>query len=428
MEEAQGVRHLAARLSLLAALACVPYLPFLGLPFITDDYGQIYFSRQYAPVEGWAALAADPLYRCRATSLFFTHWIDLVFGAVPMAHAMGGLLLHTLCTWMVYALGALPFIKWDLSLIAAGAFAVMEGHQEAVVWIAAQHEPLMFLFASASVLLFHRALTSRKERGMAAAGAAAAYVLALYSKESGVVALPALAALWLWRRPLSKRMGLLLLVLTALTIWYALAIFRASSTHQHLNDGTFAWNSPFLSTLARSIGRMLWFWGLAAGVLVVSAGRDAMKRVGVIAVGWMAVALLPYSFLAYMPRVPSRHTYLASAGLALLLAAGLVTLRELARPRTAGWALALCSIFFAHNALYLYFKKLPQYERRAAAMEKFVRFARGVEGAVVVMCAPFPLAVYQQAAAVALQRPLNSVKTATTGERTAAVFCDEDRP
>ena len=31
---------------------------------------------------------------------------------------------------------------------------------------------------------------------------------------------------------------------------------------------------------------------------------------------------MPYSFLTYMPRLPSRHTYLASVGLAFIVAAG----------------------------------------------------------------------------------------------------------
>src|SRR5688500_4404176 len=67
-------------LASLAALAIVPYVAFLNLPFISDDYPVIELARKYGPVEGWAALAADPLYRCRATSLFVAYWIDRLFG------------------------------------------------------------------------------------------------------------------------------------------------------------------------------------------------------------------------------------------------------------------------------------------------------------------------------------------------------------
>jgi hypothetical protein len=46
------------------------------------------------------------------------------------------------------------------------------------------------------------------------------------------------------------------------------------------------------------------------------------------AVGWMTLGLLHYSFLTYMTRVPSRHTYLAAAGLALLVGWAAATVRE----------------------------------------------------------------------------------------------------
>ena len=37
-----------------------------------------------------------------------------------------------------------------------------------------------------------------------------------------------------------------------------------------------------------------------------------------VALVWMGLALVPYSFLTYSTQIPSRQTYLASAGLALL--------------------------------------------------------------------------------------------------------------
>ncbi|MBI4892999.1 MAG: hypothetical protein HY821_20420 [Acidobacteria bacterium] len=420
---------LGLRLAFLALLAWIPYLAFLHLPFISDDYGQIYLSRNYASMSGWASLAADPLYRCRATSLFFTHWIDLAFGASPLSHALGGLVLHTLCTWMVYALGTLSFIGWEMSFIAACAFAVLEGHQEAVVWIAAQHEPLVFLFAIAAILLFYRALVCPAARGLAVAGVVAAYLLTLFSKESGVIVLPALAALWLWRRRRPAWLGLLLLILAIFTAWYILAIFQTSAPHQHLKDGTFEWNSPFISTVTRSVGRLLWFWGLLAGALVLSAGSREQKITGAVSLGWMALALLPYSFLAYMPRVPSRHTYLASAGLAVLLAAGFGSMRDWAGPQRARWVSALSLIFLVHNVAYLYWKKLPQFEQRAAATEKFLNYARTSKGPLRVSCAPFPLIVYQHVAAVVLHQPPDSVQfVAPGGSDSAGAFCDEDLP
>ena len=64
----------------LAALAVTAYLRGLTLPFISDDYVQIWLARVFIPEHGWKALALDPLYRCRTTSLFMTYWTERWFG------------------------------------------------------------------------------------------------------------------------------------------------------------------------------------------------------------------------------------------------------------------------------------------------------------------------------------------------------------
>src|SRR6478672_6181535 len=64
----------------LAALAVLAYARSLALPLISDDYLQIALGRQYGPVTGWKAVAADALYRCRETSLILTWWTERLFG------------------------------------------------------------------------------------------------------------------------------------------------------------------------------------------------------------------------------------------------------------------------------------------------------------------------------------------------------------
>ena len=51
------------------ALAWLAYAPALRLPLIFDDYVQIRLARDFGPLYGWPKVAADPLYRCRETSL-----------------------------------------------------------------------------------------------------------------------------------------------------------------------------------------------------------------------------------------------------------------------------------------------------------------------------------------------------------------------
>src|SRR5215510_5169698 len=70
---------------LLVLLSICIYLPFLNLPLLPDDYLQVTLARKYGAVSSWGALAEDPLYRSRATSLLLTYWTDNVFGFSRLA-------------------------------------------------------------------------------------------------------------------------------------------------------------------------------------------------------------------------------------------------------------------------------------------------------------------------------------------------------
>src|SRR5215510_827534 len=76
-----------------------------------------------------------------------------------------------------------------------------------------------------------------------------------------------------------------------------------------------------------SAGRGLWVWGwVALVVLMVLRIRKYSLLVG--AVLWIFASLVPYSFLTYMPTVPSRHHYLAAVGCSLVIAMAVLTLWE----------------------------------------------------------------------------------------------------
>lgn len=99
---------------------------------------------------------------------------------------------------------------------------------------------------------------------------------------------------------------------------YTLASALGKSENQHYSDGTFSFSAPFLATAAVSLWRGLWFWGtVALGVVRFSARSKLLMAIRPLR--WMVVSLLPYSFLTYMPRIPSRHQYLAPAGFALIV-------------------------------------------------------------------------------------------------------------
>jgi hypothetical protein len=371
----------------LTVLSTCAYLPMLRLPLIADDYLQIGMARDYAGDLGWETLFADALYRCRATSLLLTWVIDRLGGPEPVWVNSVCLLIHVLNSLLVWALGSWNRIGWTVSAPAAAFFAVHEGHQEAVVWFSALPELLVFTFVLASVLAWIQWTETGETTRAALAGLA--LVAALFSKESAVIIPPVMAAVALaggipWRRWLPW-VGLF----SAACAVYAAVIFQAKATHLHFNDGTFSLTAPFWHTLPVSVGRMLWIWGVAALAAGCAWGGKAFWRICAVAAVWTPVALLPYSFLTYMPRVPSRHTYLASVGLALLAGAAWQTTRERFGASRRWVPAVAAAVVLVHNCGYLWIKKTPQYEERARATEKLIEFAAHRSGPIYVECFPY---------------------------------------
>ncbi|BDC49006.1 hypothetical protein F183_A13220 [Bryobacterales bacterium F-183] len=400
-----------ARVYLLCAIpAVIAYLPFQFLPPISDDYTQIALGRKYGALSQWADLAQDALYRCRATSILITHWTESLVGvSAPFLYATS-LIVHILNIGLVVMLGSWRYIGWPIAIASAVFFAVHEGHQEAVVWYASLPELLVFTFTLLAILV-----TIRKRY----AAAYAMFALALLSKESGVVFVPLFALiLWLDDVPL-PRIALLTTPFAITAALYTLAIFGAKQDHLHFNDGTFQLGPGFLTVLIISTGRLLWFWGVLA--LIVLALK---RRYGFIAAGlvWIAITMLPYVFLTYMPRMPSRHTYLASLALAIFVGAAWIEVRQWRKP----WANALVVIILAHNIGYLWYKKYPQYVRRAEPTEKLIEYSRERQAEpIVVRCFPFGEVIASDTLIVGAQRPRNMFRWDPT---VATGYCDTSRP
>ena len=409
-----GIRTGGAVLAALALLAVVPYLRALGLPFISDDYLQVWLGRHYGPVAAWPDLAGDALYRCRATSIVLTYWTERFFGLAPLVYNLSSVFLHIFNTWLVFALGMWRPIGWRVSALAAAFFAIYEGHQEAVIWYAAIPELLVFFFSLVSLLLWM--LWIRTGRRLYAAGSFFAFLLALLSKEPGVAVVPLLLLpVWTervpWRRWLAPWLGF-----AAAAGFYTLMTFAGKSGHQHFHDGTFSLSAPVAWVMANSMGRMLWIWGLAALVAVAAWRVRRWRQLLWLALGWGVITLLPYSFLTYMPRVPSRHTYFASAALGWIVAAGLITVMSRWR-RSA--AVALMALLLVHNIGWIWTRKQRQFMERAMPTEQLLTFVRQHEGEIYVHCFPYHDSLAVIAAEVALKREVH------TGQPRpgAAVFC-----
>lgn len=393
-------------LMVLALLAILPYIRALSLPRIADDYDQIYRARIYAPVEHWDEMLRDPLYRCRATSLFLTRWTERILGISPLALNATSLLLHVFNTWLIFLFGRFRAIGWRLSTATAGFFAIAHAHQEAVTWYAAVPELLVFFFALLSVYFWLVWLTEQSHPLHAWVFSFISFVLAIFSKESGVAVVPVLAlAVYL---PGSRRLVRLLhaLPFALVACGYFAWTYATRSEHQHFNDGTFALGWHFLGVVWQSSGRLFWIWGLVS-LLVLLATRAAPAYRLPLAGGlaWVVLALLPYSFLTYMPFVPSRHTYLASFGQALVVGCALLTLWNHRRKA----AIVLAVVILVHNCAYLWTRKYNQMLIRAAPTEELVALARRTKGPIYVRNCPCSREVAILAVVVGANRPPTSV-------------------
>lgn len=381
--------------AVLIVLAILPYARALGLPLIADDYVQIQLAREYGPVSGWTQLAADPLYRCRATSLVLTYWTERWFGLSALAFNWSSLILHIVNTLLVLALGRWKVIGWRVSIVAAGFFAVYQGHQEAVIWYAALPELLVFFFVFLCLLSWIRWAETGSALWLAATGVL--FVLALLSKESAVVIVPLMGLVLLLQHPRHWRRFLAVIPFGLLSLLYFWGIFANRSHHLHFNDaGTFSIWAPVWITIPVSVARLFWIWGcLSLAALFWLRERRRIVLIST-SLAWIVITLLPYSFLTYMHRVPSRHVYLASVGLSLVVAAGFLGMMKRFENRAAlPWALA--SIIVLHHCAYLWTRKHAQFLDRAAPTELVIDYASRASGPVHLHCFPYDPVVAQLA-------------------------------
>lgn len=371
-------------LVLLALLAALAYGPLLGIPLLEDDYPNLWQSMQLGSPAQAAVLLPNPVFRLRATSFWLMLALWHVGKLAPYAYHLASLLLHIGNTWLLYGIcQAWPRMR-AAALWAAAFFAIAEGHQEAVMWFSAINELLMFLFGIGALWCWLERERHDRNWGRNLAGIAL-FVLALLSKESAVVFLPLFL---IAGGPPDRRRRIVhfvpYLLLGALSVASVLA---SRSVSFRFSDGSFSLHAPFWITWPHSYFRVLWIWGVAAVAGVLLARDRALRGSALVAMAWIGIALAPYSFLTYSTEIPSRQTYLASAGLALLC--GLAMAYWWARLPKRRTAMAMvAALVLLHNVGYLWTKKRRQFEERAAPTEQLIAFARRNHGPVWVRCFP----------------------------------------
>ncbi|MGH9838398.1 MAG: ArnT family glycosyltransferase [Blastocatellia bacterium] len=389
-----------AALFALAVLAIIAYLPALSQPFIEDDYPNIRLARAYGPVSGWDEMAKDSVQRVRATTFVLSYALERAFGLSPAAFYAVSVLLHIINCWLLYAIGRWRIIGYDVSFWAAAFFAVYEGHQEAVMWLSGASELLMFLFGFLSFLCWLRFLEKEAGRwrqwrwlGLSIL----CFLLTLMSKESSVIFIPLFALPLLFPRR-RWREAPYLLPYAVIGAVYVFSIFMTRSHSFRFQDKSFVWTAPFWITWTKSYGAMLWFWGLTA--LLALLWWRAREQPLLLALIWMGIGFIPYMFVDYMHRIPSRQTYLASAGLAWLAGAAIVRMKERYRERHPWLVTAVLLLVVFHNVIYLWTFKRAQFRLRAEATEQLLSLARATDGPIFIKC--FPLAPLHAEAAIEL--------------------------
>src|SRR5262252_2900414 len=413
---------------LIVLLSVAIYVPFLTIPLLPDDYLQVTLARTYGPVSAWGRIGERSPLQKPGDVLDLTYWTETVFGFSRLAFGISSILLHSVNALLVYALGAARRIGWRLSALTAIFFVLQERYHEAVIWYSALPELLAFCFGLLTLLFWVRWLRSPGPAALAWVGAMACFCLALLSKESAVsvvLLMPifVVGASSQWRRPL-----LALLPFGLLAAIYVVLVFSGQDRNLHFVDGTFSLQAGALKTLIGSAIRALWIWGIVGLiVLLVFASR---KRYGVmtLALGWILITLLPYSFLTYMPRVPSRHHYLAAVGCSLILALAATILQErVGRRRLIG----LCALLIGvHHISYMWAVKYPQFRERSEPIEALLQYMRREQRRpVVIRRFPYSFGEARRAVVIRLGEPeANLILDMASGNADLPSFCPEDRP
>ena len=376
----------ALRVFLLVVLALGAYLPAMQLPFIGDDYHQIPIARADA-LAGWDPLWHDTLLRTRFTYMLLSATLDRAFGFDPAPFHLASIALHVACVLMLYRICVWRRVPRAVAFWGALFFAVQEGHQEAVMWLAASYDLLVFAFGMAALTAWVKWLDTGRLNWYFLS--LAAFLVAAASKETFWVFALLMAAITACER----RKKALLQLSPFLTISAAYIIF-IWMTKNKVDDRFAITGSMWIAVFFRGLWDLLLPFGFVAIAILVWARRRGDRLLIAFAVLWMILGVLPHSFLTYMPRLASRHTYLASAGLALLFGTAMARLSKRVPQRVFGLVIV---IVIGINLEMIWVKKMAQFKERAEPTELLKIAAESATSPITIDCIPLPDVIAEDA-------------------------------
>jgi hypothetical protein len=337
-------------------LALIAYAPALNNGFIADDF---------VILQRTGLMKAQPLYLFHVPPENFRLMSYAVFGFLKSAVGYdarffyaANIAIHIANVALLRQFLASILKDEFVSRTATVFFAVFQAPQEAVMWLAAMNETTLAFFTLVTLLMW------RQKRYLIAA---AAYGIALFSKESGFVVLLFIALLELKERQRKPfRTYALLLVPTAIS---ALIFLSTVSTNFMITSRSYVFGPHAAAVLLLTLHRLVWPWLYVILLLVWIGQRTALARQLPrlpLYLACIAAPMLPYMFIAYQRSLPSRQLYLCSAVMMAVFAVLLKPLEGTALLRV------FMITFVGFNIGYLWFRKDAQFEDRAAPTTQLI--------------------------------------------------------
>jgi hypothetical protein len=422
------VRWRAAVYLLLYLLCAVTFHGMTDNHLFNDDFSWLDAARH--SMEGRSVLTTRVVGFFRPLVNISFHVMERISpGNIPL-HYSFNLMLHFVCTVLVFHLFARLSEDRRIAIVGAALFAVTSIHTGAVLWISARTTLLSSALLLGSLLLLAGGRTTRRT-----VGAGFLYALALAAKETAVVGLP--IALLLYALPVRVRPSRAgVAVFGAVTSIYLANRALVMGGFMQPNWG------PGLHVMRNIGGGFLYqfhpwplftlFWRQAThipesahpilpeiaafplAVLLIWIGfRTRERGLYLLGTGWALLSLVPaslfrYRFFSTLSITQNRYYYLSSVGSVLLVA---LLIRYLYRSRKR---------FGRHAAIILFLLLMAGYMVRVHRLERrwdeftmmyheivrtLVEGADEFQGTDVVLVEDPPMSFGYLTRAVHLERP-----------------------
>jgi tetratricopeptide (TPR) repeat protein len=382
----------AAFAIIVAAAAVVLYIPILSANFVYDDISQIltdnYIHKpaNFAEVLNLSVIRKDVIDNNRPVMLLSLMVDSLLWGRSPFGYHLTNLLLHSLCSAMLFLLlyGVLSRLfpqndknigPFSAAFIAAILFAIHPINSEAVCVVTFREDLLTAFFILLMLIFAEHFPAEQKTTNLLLGGLIVIFIFAAAAvKENGAVAPMLLLVYWLivrranqWRSwakliaagfiaTMAFMIARFTLVPTQSAIFYQKASYLGGSFSHMLAIQPRIWGFQLLELFwpkllcADQTDYSIRFITLSASLvilaaIIVAAGLISRKNIGFSAgVLFFCLAMLPTSnFVPIFRPLADRYLYLPMVGVCLALGAILCRLKMPEKRLSA----ALCVIISA---------------------------------------------------------------------------------